>query len=75
MMIEEFVEAQATLRKGGPRWWWDEAPLNDVQREAVLQAFARPDVSDRAVRIVLGNWGVNVTLAQVAHLRRKVQNG
>jgi hypothetical protein len=24
---------------------------------------------------VLGNWGVNVTLAQVAHLRRKVQNG
>jgi hypothetical protein len=32
-------------------------------------------VSDRAVRIVLGNWGVNVTLAQVAHLRRKVQNG
>ena len=74
-MIEEFVEAQAKLSRGGPRWWWDDAPLNGVQREAIVEALLRPDVSDRAVRIVLGNWGVPVTLSQVAHLRRKLQNG
>ena len=74
-MIEEFVAAQAKLSKGGPRWWWDDVPLDGSQRDAVLEALARPDVSDRAVRIVLGNWGVPVTLAQVAHLRRKFHNG
>jgi hypothetical protein len=74
-MLDEFVQAQAGLSKGGPRWWWDDAPLSDEQRAAILEAVGRPDVSDRAVRIVLAKWGVPVTQAQVAHLRRKMQHG
>jgi hypothetical protein len=74
-MLDEFLNVQAGLSRGGPRWWWDDADLNDEQRDAVLQAVHRPDVSDRAVQLVLGRWGVKVTQAQVAHLRRKTERG
>ena len=74
-MLDEFIEAQAGLTKGGPRWWWDDVDLTGEQRDAVLEALVRPDVSDRAVRLVLNRWGVTVSQAQVAHLRRKVQAG
>jgi hypothetical protein len=74
-MLDEFLNAQASLTRGGPRWWWDDVALDDQQKSAVIEAVGRPDVSDRAVRLVLANWGVTVTQAQVAHLRRKVQAG
>jgi hypothetical protein len=74
-MLDEFLDAQAKLTKGGPRWWWDHVDLTDEQRNAVLEAVGRPDVSDRAVKMVLAKWGVTVTQAQIAHLRRKVQAG
>jgi hypothetical protein len=56
-MLDEFLNVQAGLSRGGPRWWWDDADLNDEQRDAVLQAVHRPDVSDRAVQLVLGQVG------------------
>jgi transposase len=74
-MLDEFLNVQASLPKGGHRWWWDHAGLSDAQRESVEQALARPDVSDKAVQIVLGNWGVKVTRQQVGHLRRKLADG
>jgi transposase len=74
-MLDEFLKVQATLPRGGHRWWWDEADLSDEQRDGVRQAFARPDVSDKAVQIVLTNWGVKVTKSQVSHLRRKLSDG
>jgi transposase len=74
-MLDEFLNVQATLPKGGHRFWWDTADLSEEQRDAVVEAFGRPDVSDRAVQIVLGNWGVKVTKQQVGHLRRKLADG
>jgi hypothetical protein len=74
-MLDEFLNAQSGLSRGGPRWWWDDADLTGEQRDAVLEAVGRPDVSDRAVQMVLAKWGFKVTQAQVAHLRRKTQHG
>jgi hypothetical protein len=74
-MLDEFLNAQATLSKGGHRWWWQHCDLTDEQRDAVRQALARPDVSDKAVQIVLGNWGVKVTRGQIGHLRRRLADG
>jgi transposase len=74
-MLDEFLNAQAGLPRGGHRWWWDHADLTVEQRDAVCEALARPDVSDKAVQIVLGNWGVKVTKQQVGHLRRKLADG
>jgi len=74
-MLDEFLKVQATLPRGGHRFWWDHTDLSDDQKDAVLQAIARPDVSDKAVQIVLTNWGVKVTKSQVAHLRRKLSDG
>jgi transposase len=74
-MLDEFLKVQEGLPRGGHRWWWDAADLSDDQRAAVVQALARPDVSDKAVHIVLGNWGVKVSKSQVSHLRRKLADG
>jgi transposase len=74
-MLDEFLKAQAGLPKGGHRWWWDHAGLSDVQKQAVAEALARPDVSDKAVQIVLADWGVKVTRQQVGHLRRRLADG
>jgi hypothetical protein len=74
-MIDEFLQVQATLPSGGRRWWWDSVNLTDEQKAAVIEAIGRPDVSDNAVRLVLGKWGVQVTQAQVAHMRRKLTDG
>jgi transposase len=74
-MLDEFLKVQATLPRGGHRFWWDNADLTDEQRGAVVEALVRPDVSDKAVQIVLGNWGVKVTKQQVGHLRRKLADG
>ena len=74
-MLERFLEAQKTLPKGGHRWWWEHCGLSDDQRAAVKEALVRPDVSDKAVQIVLGEWGVQVTRQQVGHLRRRLADG
>jgi len=74
-MLDEFLKVQETLPRGGHRWWWDEVDLSADQKDAVLQALQRPDVSDKAVQIVLGNWGVKVSKSQVSHLRRKLSDG
>jgi transposase len=73
-MIDEFLKVQQDLPRGGHRWWWNEADLSAEQRDAVVQALGRPDVSDKAVQIVLGNWGVKVSRQQVGHLRRKLND-
>ena len=74
-MLEEFLKVQAELPRGGHRSWYDVAPLTDEQRQALMEAMGRPDVSDTAVQIVLGRWGVKVTRQQVGHLRRKIVHG
>lgn len=74
-MLDEFLEARSGLSRGGPRWWWDHSGLTDGQRNSVVEACARPDIPDKAVQIVLGQWGVKVTSAQVGHLRRKLADG
>jgi transposase len=74
-MLDEFLKAQASLPKGGHRWWWEHSGLSDEQKQAAQEAMARPDVSDKAVQIVLADWGVKVTRQQVGHLRRKLADG
>jgi transposase len=73
-MLDEFLNVQATLPRGGQRWWWHTVDLTDDQRAAVVEALHRPDVSDKAVHIVLSRWGVKVTHSQVSHLRRRLTN-
>jgi hypothetical protein len=74
-MLDEFLKVQDTLPRGGHRWWWDAVDLTGDQKDAVVEALGRPDVSDKAVQIVLGNWGVKVSKSQVSHLRRKLSDG
>jgi len=74
-MLEEFLKAQAELPRGGHRSWFETAQLDEGQREALVEAMRRPDVSDTAVQVVLARWGVKVTRQQVGHLRRKMTDG
>jgi hypothetical protein len=74
-MLDEFYKVQATLPKGGHRFWWDDCDLTVEQRDAVVEALSRPDLSDRTVTIILNQWGVKVTKSQVSHLRRKLSDG
>lgn len=70
--MDEFRHAQSGMRGTGVRGWWERLPeaLTDDQRDMLMRAAADPTISHRAIVIVLGQWGLTVTMAQVGHWRR-----
>ncbi|HEY7821562.1 MAG TPA: hypothetical protein VIG24_01950 [Acidimicrobiia bacterium] len=70
--MDEFLEVQAELKGPGSLGWWDEVipTLTDQQRESLMQAAQSKVISHRAISVVLGKWGHEVTPAKVGHWRR-----
>ena len=70
--FDEFREVQASKKGPGVSGWWEQVipALDDDQREALMLAAASRDISHRTVATVLGRWGFDVSMAQVAHWRR-----
>jgi len=70
--LDEFVEAQASLKGPGAAGWWDRVlpELTGEQLESLEQAAANRSISHRAISIVLGKWGFKVSPAMVGHWRR-----
>lgn len=70
--MDEFREAQANLRPPGVAGWWVKV-LDEVdadRAEALLAAAADPEISNRAIALVVSGWGFPVTREKVAHWRR-----
>ena len=71
-MIEEFLEAQSQLKRPGVTGWWDRVlpELDEQQRASLIAAAKDSAISHRAICIVLGRWGHDVSREKVAHWRR-----
>lgn len=70
--VDEFVEAQSSLKGPGTAGWWDRVlpELTAEQSESLHAAAADRNISHRAISIVLGKWGFKVSPAMVGHWRR-----
>ena len=70
--MNEFLEAQKRLKGPGTAGWWEAVlpQLSDEQRTSLEEAAAARNISHRAICVVLGRWGFEVTPAQVGHWRR-----
>jgi len=70
--VDEFRQAQSQLQGPGIRGWWSTvlAELPDDKRESLLAAAASPDITHRAISIVLKRWGYDVNPVKVGHWRR-----
>lgn len=70
--MDEFREAQANLKRPGVRGWWVKV-LDEVDEEraaALLAAAADPNISHKAIAVVVSGWGFPVNREKVAHWRR-----
>lgn len=72
-MTSEFHEVQSTLRRSGVESWYTRLSrvLTPEQKQALDEALADKSITPRAIAIVLGKWGFNVTQSQVSHHRRE----
>lgn len=70
--MDEFERAQASLRRPGVVGWWEKvlAEVDEDRRAALLKAAANPEISHRAISVVVQGWGFQVSREQVAHWRR-----
>ena len=70
--MDEFRAAQASLKPPGVKGWWVKVLEEvDVERgEALLAAARDPEISNRAISVVLEGWGYPITREKVAHWRR-----
>jgi hypothetical protein len=68
--IDRFIEIAATLPKGGVRPWWDKLGLDPDRQESLREAILHPEVTDRAVQLVLREWGHEIKLSSIGHYRR-----
>ena len=70
--MDEFRAMQNQMRRSGVSGWWDHVlpAVDDARRDSLMAAAADPTISHRAIVAVLGNWGFEVTMAQVGHWRR-----
>jgi hypothetical protein len=70
--VDEFAEVQAGQKRPGVDGWWERVlPVLDAgQLERLMAAAADRTISHRTVSVVLGQWGHDVSCAQVAHWRR-----
>ena len=74
-MVDEFEAAQAALKRPGVSGWWVKVldELDEDRRESLLRAKGNPDISHRAISVVLQGWGFDVNREKVAHWRRNVR--
>jgi hypothetical protein len=76
-LIDEFEQAQESLRGPGYRSWYDLVTLemSEEQREALDQALAHPKFTAKAISQVLTKWGYDVNPDKVSRHRRKLSHG
>jgi hypothetical protein len=72
MRVDEFLEVQRGQKGPGVAGWWERVlpQLDDGQYERLMDAARAREIGHRTIAIVLGRWGHDVSLAQVAHWRR-----
>lgn len=71
--MDEFAQVQIELNGPGVRGWWANLnSLTDEQRQSLEAAGRNRTITHRAIAIVLGRWGIEVTPMQVGHWRRNV---
>ena len=69
--MDEFAAVQSEAKAGTRGWWEHVLPeLSDEQAEKLKDAAKSRTISHRTISIVLGQWGFDVTQAQVGHWRR-----
>lgn len=70
--MDEFRLAQDGMRPPGVTGWWERIPttLDEDRQTQLVRAAADPTISHRAICLVLRQWGLDVTMAQVGHWRR-----
>ena len=70
--MDEFLAAQASLKRPGVTGWWEKVldEVDDERAAALLAAAADPDISHRAIAVVVSGWGFDVSREKVAHWRR-----
>lgn len=69
--MDEFAEVQSELKRpNGYRAWWQLLQLTDEQTKALWDAGRNPDISHRAIHIVLKRWGHDVPVGSIGHWRR-----
>jgi hypothetical protein len=68
--VDEFLQAQADVKKPGVPGWWETMNLTVEQKAKLDAAAGNPAITHRAIATVLRQWGVDVNLGQVGHWRR-----
>lgn len=68
--MDEFTEVQMTLTSRGMSGWWDRAVLSDEQWAQLNAAADNPEITRRAISIVLSRWGVDVSITQVGYWKQ-----
>ena len=70
--MEEFLAVQRGNKGPGSAGWWDRVlpALDERQSADLMEAAASRDISHRTIAVVLGQWGFDVSAAQVGHWRR-----
>ena len=70
-MVDEFEQVQSQAKPGTQGWWDRVLPdLTPEQAEKLERAAGSRSISHRTISIVLGQWGFDVSAAQVGHWRR-----
>ena len=69
--MDEFQQVQSAVKSGTRGWWEDVMPrLSDEQADKLRDAALSRGISHRTISVVLGQWGFEVSAAQVGHWRR-----
>lgn len=70
--MDDFRTLQMSMRSSGCAGWWEDVipQLDEKRHEDLLGAAADRHISHRVISIVLGQWGFDVSAAQVGHWRR-----
>ena len=69
--MDEFEQVQSQSKPGTQGWWDRVLPnLTPEQAETLDRTAESRNISHRTISIVLGQWGFEVSAAQVGHWRR-----
>ena len=73
--LSEFEAAQSTLRRSGYASWYERVmdELDDDRKASLDAALKSPHLTPRAIRLVLADWGYDVSLNAVQDRRRKLR--
>ena len=70
--MNEFEQVQSTRDRPGVTGWWETVipELSEQQRTDLFAAGAHRGISHQTIRVVLGQWGFEVSASQVGPWRR-----